>query len=703
MAVEDDAGGRGGELRYARIDWTDEGSPRSTAFDDIYFSPADGLAESRHVFLRHNALETRWERLAPGDDFVIGETGFGTGLNFLAAWALWTEVAPEEACLHVFSVEVHPLSPEDLARALAAFPSFAPRARSLVEAWPSCPWRGLHRLTFADGRVRLTLALDDVEPGLEALLAARHPGHRKPRRGVDAWFLDGFSPARNPAMWRPEVLARVARLSAPDATFATFTAAGTVRRCLEASGFSVHKAPGHGRKRDMLHGRLERPVALPSADRFPPSPHPDGNGHAWWLNPGAPRPAPSDGVVVVGGGLAGCHVARALAVLGHSVRLIEADGELAAGGSGNRQGVLYARLSAHDSDAAHFNLAALAFAQRHYAPFWANSEGRFGEACGVLHLATDAGAREGQRALAQRYAENRLFRILDKEAAERVVGVTLPGGGLWFPDSGWLAPPALCRALAAHARIELRQGRVVGLERDARDGVWTLSDERGATLAETSIVILACAGALGDLEHTAALPVQPVRGQVSELGLDTAPEVAGLGAALCGRGYVAPPAEGGFTFGASFVPGDRNTELRREEHAENLDRLRAQVPGLVPDAVGARDCTGRAALRCATPDRLPMAGPVPNVSRMARRFDLLRKNAHAAIAAPGAYLPGLFASAGYGSRGLAYIPLATEGLVADVMGQPSPYSRSLQRALSPARFILRDLAKGRVDRVVATP
>lgn len=683
----------------ARILWDDDDQPRSADFEDIYFSTRDGLAESRHVYLDGNDLAARWRRLSDHDPFVIGETGFGTGLNFLAAWTLWRDSAPPAARLHYLGVEAFPLAPDDLDRALSAWPELKERAAALAAAYPACLAPGLHQLVFDAGRVRLTLALAEAATGLDAFLDSAHPRHRRPRRGVDAWFLDGFAPAKNPEMWRPAVLERLQALSAPGATFATFTAAGAVRRGLRDHGFEVRKAPGFGRKRDMLRGRLVRPATRPAAAEFPASPYPDGRPHAWHLIADAPPPGAQTRVAVIGGGLAGCHAARALARRGLSVTVFEAEPDLARGGSGNAQGVLYAKPAPGGGLAADFSLAALLFAQRHYRALWDRDDPCLGAACGVLHLAADEREAGGQATLVERLGAPALCRQLERSEAEDIAGVPLPAGGLWFPASGWLSPPAVCRALIAGIEpadrpLGVRQARVARLAPDPGGG-WRLFDEQDRLLADAGHVVLACANALAGFAQCAALPVQPVRGQVSRVDTGRAPAAGRLRVALCAEGYVTPARDGRISFGASFHPGDAAVDTRAVEHAHNLARLRRNVPGLVPDDVIPEDCGGRAGLRCATPDRLPITGPVPDRDRMVERFALLRKNANAAIADAGAWHEGLWVSAGYGSKGLAYIPLASEWLASQIIGEPPPLGPELRVGLSPARFLIRDLKRGR--------
>jgi tRNA U34 5-methylaminomethyl-2-thiouridine-forming methyltransferase MnmC len=221
-----------GDSAKAGVDWRD-GVPVSARFGDPYFSLEDGLAETRHVFLAGNGLPGRFR---PG--FRIAELGFGTGLNMLAAWIAW-RAAGVAGPLCYTGFEAFPLTAEDTATALAAFPEAAAVAGPLLDA-------------LARGAARIEA---------EGLCAEIIPGDaRQSLPGwdgqADAWFLDGFAPARNPELWEPELMAEVARHTAPGGTFATYTAAGHVRRALSGAGFAVARLPGYGRKRHMTAGRL---------------------------------------------------------------------------------------------------------------------------------------------------------------------------------------------------------------------------------------------------------------------------------------------------------------------------------------------------------------------------------------------------------------------------------------------------------------
>jgi len=220
-------------------------APYSKEFDDVYFSPSDGLAETRHVFLDGNGLPEAW---AGRDEFVIFETGFGTGLNFLAAWQLFEETAKSGQRLHFISVEKYPLKVEEIRDALSGF-GF--RQLDMFLDWYSqvssrAQPRDLRSFDFAQDDIRLTLHIGDVNAVMLTLDDA-----------VDCWFLDGFRPSSNPEMWSDVVFENMARMSSVEARLATFTAAGFVRRGLQAVGFEVKKVPGFGRKREMLVGRFQ--------------------------------------------------------------------------------------------------------------------------------------------------------------------------------------------------------------------------------------------------------------------------------------------------------------------------------------------------------------------------------------------------------------------------------------------------------------
>ncbi len=673
-------------ISFAEINWDEQGQPLSRQFDDVYFSRANGLAETEYVFLQHNRLPERFAQLSAGDKFVIGETGFGSGLNFLAAWRLWQKLAPTKAQLHFVSTERYPLSPPHLRQALSLWPELAEWAEPLLQAYPACLSYGFHRLNF--GQVHLTLILGDASDGLAALKATHEPQYAHfANRAVDAWFLDGFAPAKNPEMWQPSLFQTLAQLSHRHTTLATFTAAGLVRRGLSEAGFAVEKVAGFGSKREMA---IANGSTLPS-----PSSKQAAQGLAWAANTNATiRSGP---VAVIGAGLAGAHTAQALAEHGIEVVVFDRHKQAAEEASGNPQGVVYAKLSPKPGNQGDFNLQALLYALRHYRPLWQLPE--LGERCGVLQLAQSSSQAQHQRDIIARLGSQGLVRLITAAEASEFAGVPVGYSGLLFANAGWLRPKILCQTLLDHSRIECHwQQTITALNQEGQD--WTLTNQSGQSLGPFRAVVIANANDCGQFKQSAHIATKPVRGQIN--GLAESKLSAQLKTVICGEGYIAPSFEGQHCVGATFDPNSANTDLLSSDTTKNLEQLNQLLPDLantwqhdVLNLNALDSIVGRAALRCTTPDYLPIVGPVAIADDMDQRFAPLRLNAKTPLTSSGSYYPGLFVNVGHGSRGLAYTPIAAQLLAAHLLGEPSPLSQTLSQALHPARFIIRDLIRNR--------
>ncbi|WP_347937087.1 bifunctional tRNA (5-methylaminomethyl-2-thiouridine)(34)-methyltransferase MnmD/FAD-dependent 5-carboxymethylaminomethyl-2-thiouridine(34) oxidoreductase MnmC [Chromobacterium phragmitis] len=652
---------------HAQLSWQD-GQPMSAVFGDVYFSRASGLEETRHVFLRHNQLAERFAALLPHDGFTIAETGFGTGLNFLCAWQCFDARAPAGARLHFVSAEKYPLTPVDLAQALALWPELAELSGQLLAQYDVLT-PGWHRFVLADGRVTLTLMIGDVLETLPQLDAR-----------VDAWFLDGFAPAKNPGMWQQALFDRMARLSAPGASFATFTSAGEVRRGLAAAGFEVKKAPGHGKKRHISHGWIATPPA------------PD------WQAPWFARPEPrwrERSAVVIGGGLAGAASARSLALRGWQVTIVERMPGLAGAASGNPQGVLYAKLSPHLTPLTRLVLSGYAYSLRALRGLL--PEGDDWQACGVLQLAHNEKEAEKQRALDALRLPETVMRLLDRESASELAGTPLPAGGLHFPQGGWAHPPALVEKLADHPNILVKTGHTaLELDYNPAQRSWTVSDESGP-LATASAVVLAGAAETAQFDSTRHLPLKKIRGQITSIAASE--ESLRLRAVLCGEGYLSPARGGRHCLGATFKFDADDLAVRDDEHAENLAMLAALAPDLrasltedAPEQLG-----GRAAFRCTSPDYLPLIGPAVAARDFFAAYRELARDATLRPATACPWADGLYVNAAHGSRGLITAPLSGEILASLLEGEPAPLPADLMRAVHPSRFLLRDLIRRKVD------
>ncbi|WP_028694832.1 bifunctional tRNA (5-methylaminomethyl-2-thiouridine)(34)-methyltransferase MnmD/FAD-dependent 5-carboxymethylaminomethyl-2-thiouridine(34) oxidoreductase MnmC [Pseudomonas cremoricolorata] len=650
-------------LPYAQLDWDDQGRPYSRRYDDVYFSRTEGTLETHYVFIEGNRLEQRFAALKGHESLLIGETGFGTGMNFYCAWQAFAAHAPSTARLHFVSVEKHPLSHADLSRAVQLWPELAEFWQPLLAQYVAVH-QGFQQFSFADGRVTLTLLIGDA---IEQLAQLDAP--------VDAWFLDGFAPAKNPDMWNPELFAQLARLSAPGTTLGTFTTTGWVRRGLAEVGFKLHKVPGLGKKWEVARGHYQGEPAAPGAP--------------WYARPtnvGQARQA-----LVIGAGLAGSASANSLARRGWQVTVLERHAAVAQEASGNPQGVLYLKLSAHGTALSQMILAGFGYTRR-----WLQQlqRGHDWDACGVLQLAFDAKEAERQDKLAAAFDAS-LLQTLDQQQAQHQAGIALPCGGLFYPEGGWVHPPALCRAMLQHSGIDLlTHSEVLQLRR--ADGLWQAwAGER--LLASAPVVVLCNAAEAQRLLPEAVLPLKRIRGQITRLSATAASQT--LGTVVCADGYLAPPREGEHTLGASFDFHSQDLAPTEAEHRSNLELLQAISPDMAERLnVGALDpahLQGRAAFRCTTPDYLPLVGPLADPAAFDVAYASLRKDARQVPAIPCPWVDGLYVNSGHGSRGLITAPLSGELIAAWASGEALPLPRAVAEACHPNRFLLRRLVRGK--------
>ncbi len=655
-------------ISHAQLDWDDQGRPHSRVFDDVYFSDQSGLEETRYVFLEQNRLQERFAALADGGRLVIGETGFGTGLNFLCAWQLFEQHAVAGARLHFVSVEKYPLSHTDLQRALTLWPELKPFADQLLAHYIAIH-QGFQRLVLDNGRVTLTLLIGDALEQLPQLDAQ-----------IDAWFLDGFAPAKNPDMWTAELFAELARLAAPGSTISTFTSTGWVRRLINAAGFKMKRTPGIGHKWEILRGEF---LGWPADTPPPPV-----------IKPWFARPAPLAGerrALVIGGGLAGCATAASLAARGWQVSVLERHAGLAQEASGNPQGVLYLKLSAHGTALSQMIVSGFGHTRRLLEHL---QRGVDWDGCGVLQLGFNAKEAERQAQLAQAFAPG-LLHLLDQAQAEAQAGVALEHGGLFFPEGGWVHPPALCEWQARQPGIVVLTHRDV-LELRKADGAWQAWDG-DSLLASAPVVVLAGAAEVKRFAPSAELPLKRIRGQITRLPQTEASQA--LATVVCAEGYMAPARLGEHTLGASFDFKNDDLTPTAAEHAGNLAMLQEISPDLA-QRLGAGQLApehleGRAAFRCTSPDYLPIVGPLADPQQFSEAYGVLSKDARQVPDTPCPWLDGLYVNSGHGSRGLITAPLSGELLAAWLDNEPLPLPRSVAEACHPNRFAVRGLIRAK--------
>lgn len=662
------------QLQQPELNWGVDGAPHSTQFDDVYFDKESGLEETRYVFLKHNHLSERWAKLQQ-NAFVIAETGFGTGLNFLCAWQAFLNDAPSDKQLHFISVEKYPLTKETLKAALKMWPSIDGLSQQLIESYPEV-CHGFHRIELEQGRVQLTLWFGEAEDGFAALNA-----------DVDAWFLDGFAPSKNPEMWTDKLFQHVYRLSHQGTTCSTFTAAGIVRRGLRDVGFEVKKVKGFGQKREMLVGELTQ-ASQSVTERM-------SQGQAWF-NVRQDSPTEITKVLVVGSGLAGANTAYSLAQQGVNVVVWEKGNRIAGGASGNPQGMLYPKLTAQDSFLNRFYLSAYLHATRLYAKLDKNKT--FWDQCGLIQIPKN----DKEKERFQKILQTNLYPEMVLQASEE------KPGSLLLPLSGWVAPAELCRSLLDHENIEVKLDTTLEqleqIHKEAQDNQIHIQWRATSNTQEQffSHVVLCTANDTNTLNMVDKTPTMPVRGQVSCLTVEHAIQVCSekdqpvdklsIQKVLCEFGYVSPPMNGLIHFGSTYDLKDDDTKVREEDHKRNLTILE-NLLDISNDTFTAEDCKGRVSFRCAVSDYMPIVGPAQSEDLYQQAYANLTKNAKWKSNKVEEPIRQLYINVGHGSRGLISTPLSGNYIASLITNTPSSLEQEVSYKLHPSRFIIRDLKR----------
>ena len=632
------------------------GNPFSAQFSDIYHSADSAAGQARHVFLRGNDLPARW---AGARVFAIVETGFGIGLNFLTTWQAWRDDPRRCARLHFVSIERWPFAQADLTTLHALYPEFAALSSQLLAAWPPLV-PGMHRLQFDDEKVTLTLVFDEAIEAARGLSVA-----------ADAFYLDGFAPDRNPAMWSAPLLKMLARLAAPGAMVATYSAAGAVRDALVAAGFVVEKRSGFGRKRDMLAGRYA--PRWPVRRRVPPS----------W---------PERHAIVVGAGVSGAALASRLAVRGWRIDLVESGSAPSGAASGLRAGVFQPHVSRDDNLLSRFTRAGFLYALRAWAGALDAAATPPWQPCGVLQLAdgVENETRVADTAVALAHPVDYALHVTRAEAAA-LAGRATAIGGWWFPMAGFVCPAAIVAVQLAHAARQAGPAPTVHLDRHVarlqRDGDrWSARDAAGAAIAAAPVVVLANACDAARLVDLGGDPLRRIRGQQTYL---SAPPFAAPRVVVGGDGYVLPAVDGVAVTGATYDLDSADPGPSAASHAVNLARAEHMLPGSTA-SVDAATLEGGVGFRCVATDRLPMVGAIVDIGR-ARADQMALAGAHLAD------LPrirGLYGAFAFASRGLSWSALAAEALASELDAEPAPLSHALLDAIDPGRFVVKALRRG---------
>lgn len=656
----------------ANIQEDEHGIPYSTDYHDCYYSRHNGLAESRYVFQEGNQLIERWQaRETPYHTFVIAETGFGTGLNFLATWQTWhhTEKKNRPKVLHFISIEKHPIPKSQLARILSCWNELSSFSDALLKSYPPL-MTGFHRLTFDNHQVILTLCFMPAKKALVSL-----------HNAIDAWYLDGFSPAKNPDLWNQEILTAIAKLSHKNTTLATFTAASRVRKQLTHLGFKVSKRKGFAKKREMLIAQFTNNELIKESKK-----HPIIDA---WFNYSALKQYSSKHAVIIGGGIAACQAAWHLAQRDWQITLLERHASLAQEASGNLSGVISPKMTAKPSIGEDFYISSFLYVLQQLKQFAYTIDW---DDCGLLQLTHNEREQARWEALKTRKIPEDFLKLIDKKQASELANITLDYAANYFPQSAWVNPKSFCKRLTQHPNITIKYYHEA-LHLEKNNNVWHITVENKDKVPSTSpiikstYIIIANGKDAQQFSQSQHLPFMPVAGQSSLVTSNS--QSKKLSCILGHEGYFIPDYKGHHCFGATFDRNsiDSNVNIKRTQ--ENFLQAQKYLPNI---GIMRTDCkNGHAAVRMTTPDRFPYVGALPNIDYYQQHYADLHQGKYWKDYPPAHYLDGLFIFSGFGSRGLTTTALCAEMLAALLNNEPLPFENKLLDQLHPARFLIRQL------------
>lgn len=651
-------------VQTPQLNFNSDGIPCSELYGDPYFSLANPLEESQHVFLDSTNITQRWTN----KNFTIAELGFGFGINFITTANAWMEQSHSNSQLHYISIEKYPVQPADLVRCYQQLNLCCPATENLLKQYP-LPVAGFHRIELHEHNITLTLIFGNAIDCLEQCDFE-----------ADAWYLDGFAPSKNEALWSDVIAQQIHRLTRLAGTLSTYAAASEVRKTFTNAGFDIEKKTGYGKKREMLVGTLASKQALQAYKL---------KDKSWLISP-APK-ANSLRAIVIGAGMAGTTISAALAKRGWQVTLIDKNDSLASEGSGNANAILMPRLSIDHDTQSQLTLLGFLYSLRYFNRLKNYSDEFNWQQCGAIQIPRDEMQWKRMQIIAsQENIPESLLRPVSQQQASELANCSVVSEGWHLPLAGWLTPSQLCTTLIEQYSNQISfQANTEIHSLEKQDSQWVAYDNNQQEISRADSVVIANACSTNQFEQSDWCQLQPKRGQISlisEYDCNIQPNKI-----VCADAYITPSINAQYVLGATFVTADRSTECRQSEHEENLMKLKKMIPSYIRKEV--QSLEGRAAIRAVSFDRLPIVGPVADeISFNTRYKDAALGSTHCHYPEP-KYHDGLYLASGFGSRGLAWIPLCTEALACLINNEPNPLSKNLLNAIHPSRILMKNLVK----------
>ena len=579
---------------------------KSLDFDDIFFSVNDGIGEVEHVYLNANNLI---EIFSKRKHTVISELGFGTGLNFLLSWRLFDKYN-NSGSFDYISIEGYPLDLEILKKVYLKFPNLSKYSNALFKKLPP-QWSGMHRLVFNNGKIRLTLIYGEV---FEALQFASFKS--------DIWYLDGFNPKKNPQMWSLKVFEEVYRLTKETGTFSTFSSSGQVRENLSKAGFRVKKIKGFGKKKEMTIGK--KPGLSISKQSI-------------------------KNVIIIGGGIAGASVARALKSRNINITILEKDKLLASGASGNLAAIQSPRIATVNTPSSRLSISGYRFAR--------DLSKELSSSLNDISYMLSVPLREKYRQeklLLQGWPKDLIRKITDEDW-KFIFGHKFPFEGVAHEYGGTIFPVKMIKSMVKDNIEVIYNSHVQEFIKNVNG--WKVKLNNGSSYAADALVI-ACAEGLKRLKQTSTFNLQYTQGQVTYINKQEVKNLPNSNFSF--SGYITPIVEDNITVGSTFEKYNiSRSDVSENGHRENINKIPESIRSHLFDKLDFNNLKGKVSMRVSAYDRMPMMGT-------------LEKN--------------LFLLSALGSRGMVLGPLLGEALADLICEKPLSIDTEILNACDPHRI-----------------
>jgi tRNA 5-methylaminomethyl-2-thiouridine biosynthesis bifunctional protein len=665
----------------------------SSVLDDEHLDKKSFYQQREQVFLNSNNIYKRL--LNNQSNFTIVETSFGIGLNFLSTLLTYQKALQKNKSigkLTFISIEKHPISKEQLTKAIQQHPQFECLLTDVIKQYPETP-KQYHQpieLSFYGNKVTLKIIFNDIEKSLFQLSdrVFKKP-HKNKEGSVDVWYLNNLIADLNLDNLPLSLFQHIAQLSKEQTTLSATNMTNPVKEQLINLGFRIKNITTLNQKESTLIGIFQQ--------------NPETN-KGYQLRPNIQKPKQ---VTIIGGGIASACAAYALTKKGIKVQLYCKDDATAKGASSNITGALFPLIHQQKDDISIFYETAFWRARELYDELLNKGHHFSHDWCGLLEISYKDALLKRQKIFEKNQVwSTELITSINAEQASKYANITLSQGGLFMPSAGWISPPELVTALLKAAKAtdllvietSVNVEKIVQIDENNKHSDeplhWQLFTNQG--IKETNTLIV-CGGAeTAKLNIVNQLPLSAVRGQISNMKANNA--LSKLTTVICHKGYLTPMNKNVQCIGATFDKNSFDIETKATDDDYNLAMLTQCLPSL-PQWQKSDVLSSKARLRCMTPDHLPVVGVMPDIKNHQTTYDHLAKDKNWKYPQPAPSIKHLYVLTGLGARGLCTAPLLADILTADLTGEPYPIDNQMLFNLSPNRFVIRDLIKRKIKRL----